>query len=133
MNTPVLVADALEALEEDTEFMPPLITTHSDQRAKNLAARLSGLDSKMYGAYWCSHCYAQKQKLGQEAMEDLPYIECAKKGFNSEFKLCNAKKIPGYPTWEINGQFYPGEQSIQELEDIAELEEVVLKDAAKKK
>ena len=27
--------------------------------------------------------------------------------------------MPGYPTWEINGALYPGEKSIEQLEEIA--------------
>ena len=64
----------------------------------------------MYGAFWCSHCYDQKQTLGAEAMRSIPYIECAKDGANSQRKLCQEKEIPGYPTWEINGKLHPGEQ-----------------------
>jgi hypothetical protein len=29
--------------------------------------------------------------------------------------------VPGYPTWEINGELYPGEKSIEELEEISHL------------
>jgi hypothetical protein len=35
----------------------------------------------MYGAYWCTHCYDQKQVLGYEVTDKyLEYIECDKKG-----------------------------------------------------
>lgn len=27
-------------------------------------------------------------------------------------------QIPGYPTWEIDGEFHPGEMSLEELEDM---------------
>lgn len=55
----------------------------------------------MYGAYWCSHCYEQKQKLGKEAMKYVTYVECAKDGLNSQTKTCKANDIPGYPTWKV--------------------------------
>lgn len=29
-------------------------------------------------------------------------------------------QLPGYPTWEIGGQLYPGEKGISELEHIAD-------------
>ena len=27
-------------------------------------------------------------------------------------------KVPGYPTWEINGNLYPGEKSISEINEL---------------
>lgn len=27
--------------------------------------------------------------------------------------------MPGYPTWEVRGELYPGEKSIEQLEEIA--------------
>lgn len=30
----------------------------------------------MYGAFWCSHCFDQKQDFGKEAAADFPYVEC---------------------------------------------------------
>ena len=66
----------------------------------------------MYGAYWCSHCNNQKQVLGREAMKIIGYIECDKEGLNSQNDLCMDKKVPGYPTWIIDGQKYPGKQYV---------------------
>mmetsp|Transcript_32057 Transcript_32057/g.54064 ORF Transcript_32057/g.54064 Transcript_32057/m.54064 type:complete len:313 (-) Transcript_32057:157-1095(-) len=97
---------------------PPPITTSSSERSMQLAARLSKQDAKMYGAYWCSHCHNQKQELGKQAFKMLEYIECDKEGLNSQTKLCRANKIPGYPTWVINGQNYPGEKTVEELEQL---------------
>uniref|UniRef100_A0A7S4VPD6 Vitamin K epoxide reductase domain-containing protein n=1 Tax=Ditylum brightwellii TaxID=49249 RepID=A0A7S4VPD6_9STRA len=99
--------------------IPPPITTTSSPRALSLATDLQKLNAKMYGAYWCSHCYEQKQKFGLEAMRQyVPYVECDREGINSQGKLCKAMDIPGYPTWEIDGKLYPGEQELDELEDI---------------
>jgi uncharacterized membrane protein len=98
--------------------LPPPITTQSTSRAMSIAAQLQELDARFYGAYWCSHCYDQKQALGKEAMARIPYIECSKEGRNAQVQLCREKKIPGYPTWEIKGVLYPGEQALEELEDI---------------
>ena len=71
-----------------------------------------------YTTSWCSHCYEQKERLGKEAMLRIPYIECSKEGTNSQTSLCREKQIPGYPTWEINGKLFPGEQDIEELAEI---------------
>lgn len=78
----------------------------------------------MYGAFWCTHCYNQKQIFGKEAFSLIPYIECDKNGAKSQYKLCREKRIPGYPTWEIAGKLYPGEIEISELERLADEAEV---------
>ena len=58
--------------------------------------------------------------MGKQAMDLIPYIECSRDGVNSQTKLCKEKEIPGYPTWEIAGTLYPGEQAITELRDIVD-------------
>ena len=100
------------------ENKPPSVTNPSSQQALAVARRLEALDAKMYGAYWCSHCYNQKQALGTEAVHMFEYIECDKEGKDSQYPACKAKKIPGYPTWELDGQFYPGEKDLDELEQL---------------
>ena len=46
--------------------------------------------------------------LGQEATEGyLTYVECDKKGTSSKRDMCKETKVPGFPTWEINGEFFP--------------------------
>lgn len=77
------------------------------------------MNAKMYGAFWCSHCYDQKQAFGREAYAKIDYVECAPDGVNSQTKLCKSRKVPGYPTWEVKGELYPGEKSIEQLEAIA--------------
>jgi glutaredoxin len=79
-----------------------------------LAEHLTQTESVMYGAYWCPHCADQKA-LFKEAAGQLPYVECAADGQNSQFQLCQDKKIKGYPTWEIGGQLYAGVKSLEEL------------------
>jgi len=102
-------------------MVPPAITTHSTAKSEALAGRLQGMDAKMYGAFWCSHCHEQKQAFGQESFyKYIRYIECAPDGVKSETKVCKARKVPGYPTWEIKGELYPGEKSLEQLEDIVE-------------
>ena len=113
-----LMASTAKTQKQTKDFPPPPITTHSSERALLLAADLSRLDARMFGAYWCSHCYEQKERMGFEAMQKIPYIECSKEGLNSQNGLCKERDVPGYPTWEINGQLFPGEQELDELEDI---------------
>mmetsp|Transcript_2016 Transcript_2016/g.2835 ORF Transcript_2016/g.2835 Transcript_2016/m.2835 type:complete len:391 (-) Transcript_2016:1760-2932(-) len=98
---------------------PPRITTHSSPEALKVGKELKTLNAQMYGAFWCSHCYDQKQTLGKEAFtESVTYIECSKDGVNSQSTLCKEQNIPGYPTWVIGGQQFPGESDLEELQEI---------------
>ena len=74
----------------------------------------------MYSAYWCPHCHEQKEMFGEEAASELVIIECAEDGQNNQRELCERKGITGYPSWEINGEFKSGIQSLQELADLSE-------------
>jgi len=94
------------------------ITTISSPANIELAKHLTAVEAKMYGAFWCGHCHEQKELFGQPAVRELTYIECDPEGTNPQPDLCKAAKIPGYPTWEVNGQLYSGTQS---LEDLAKL------------
>lgn len=98
--------------------IPPRITTKSSATALTLATDLKSLNSRMYGAFWCSHCYDQKQAFGYEAMRSIPYVECDPEGYNNERDVCKAREVPGYPTWEIGGKLFPGERSLDELREI---------------
>jgi len=98
---------------------PPSITTTSSKEALKVGTQLKSLNAKMYGAYWCSHCYDQKQSLGLPAFkESVQYVECSKEGVDSQAKLCKERDVPGYPTWEIGGELFPGEQDLFELQEI---------------
>jgi uncharacterized membrane protein len=96
---------------------PPVTSTSSEQSLK-IGEDLKELNTRFFGAYWCSHCYEQKQRLGKEAMSNVQYIECSKEGLNSQAPLCKERDVPGYPTWEIGGKLYPGEMYLDELEEI---------------
>jgi len=64
---------------------------------------------KMYGAEWCSHCQNQKKLFGN-SFQYIDYIDCDKNK-----NECSIAGVNGYPTWNINGQNYPGEQSLERL------------------
>lgn len=89
-----------------------------------LARHLKKIGAKMYSAYWCPHCYEQKKLFGIEALKDLPFVECAPDGKDAQTAVCQdiAAKVEkqtgkpfGFPTWEINGKFYSGQETLQEL------------------
>ena len=61
----------------------PDITTESNKRSEALAKRLREAGAKMYGAFWCTHCYDQKQTFGMGAMKDFPYVECYPEGWRT--------------------------------------------------
>ena len=94
----------------------PAITTTSGAAEVALAKHLQAVDAKMYGAHWCPHCFDQKQLFGQEAKKYMPYIECAEDGANSQTALCRSvPEVTGFPTWEVNGQFLAGTQTLETL------------------
>jgi uncharacterized membrane protein len=103
--------------------IPPIVNTSSKAEIE-LATHLKQVGAKMYGAYWCPHCHDQKELFGKEAAAIYPYIECAPDGVKSQTALCQeiAPKIEkqtgqsfGFPTWEVNGQFLTGTQSLTDL------------------
>lgn len=95
------------------------VTTTSNPAQISLAQHLEEVGAKMYGAFWCSHCLNQKQFFGQEAVNEFTYIECDPNGQNPQPNLCQSVGIRSYPTWEINGQFYPGVRQLDELADLS--------------
>ncbi len=99
----------------------PRVTTTSGDAELALAAHLSSIGAKMYGAYWCPHCHDQKQLFGLPAAKEFPYVECAPDGQNPQTDLCQSlsDQVTGFPTWEINGQYYPGTRSLQELAQLS--------------
>jgi uncharacterized membrane protein len=95
------------------------ITTRSGPAELALARHLQTIDAKKYGAYWCPHCQEQKQLFGQQAFAIINYIECDPQGKNPQPQLCQAAGITGYPTWEIQGELYPGRLSLEKLADLS--------------
>jgi hypothetical protein len=74
-----------------------------------LAEHLTATGAKMYGAYWCPHCGAQKAYFSGVA-DQLPYVECDAQGLNAQPDLCAQMGIEVYPTWIIEGNYYTGVQ-----------------------
>ncbi len=73
-----------------------------DQRGA-LAQCLTDKGVKMYGAYWCPHCQAQKKEFGA-AFSKVTYVECAIPGDpRSQTQECKDANIQGYPTWVFPG------------------------------
>jgi|SRR3989344_207913 len=68
---------------------------------------------KMYGTEWCPHCKNQKKLFGS-SFQYINYTDCDKNR-----QECLSAGVQGYPTWEIDGQNYPGEQSLERLAQLS--------------
>lgn len=102
----------------DSSPKPPYgweITTTSGEAEIALAKHLTSVGAKKYGAFWCPHCYEQKQLFGKKAFKEVNYVECAQEGKDPQPQACTVAGIKSFPTWEIDGKLYPGVQSPQEL------------------
>ncbi len=95
------------------------ITTTSGSAEIALAEHLNQIGAKMYAAFWCPHCYEQKELFGKEATEKLSYIECAPQGKNPNPQACEEAKIQSFPTWKIKGKTYLGTQELKKLAEIS--------------
>ena len=78
-----------------------------------LAQCLTDNGAVMYGTKTCSHCNNQKDMFG-DAFKYVNYVECTE-----QIQLCRDKGISSVPVWEIGGQFYLGERSLESLATIA--------------
>jgi len=70
-----------------------VVDTASPPRAVELAKRLKAAGAKMYGAFWCSHCFEQKEAFGREAMKDFPYVECYPDGFRQASRTQRLRRV----------------------------------------
>lgn len=92
-------------------LVKPIFSGKSAEELKldKFAQYLTSQNVTMYGTSWCSHCKNQK-KLFEESFQYINFVDCDK-----ESQVCALKGITGYPTWNINGTNYPGEQSLAGL------------------
>eukprot|EP00887_Chlorella_sp_A99_P002060 scaffold18.g2060.t1 len=122
LGTPDGAAAGGRAITE-LPYRQPEITTVSSERGLALAARLNAAGARMYGAFWCSHCYEQKEAFGREAMATFPYVECFPNGWRKGEPMATACQeapggLEGFPTWVIGGKKLVGEQSLEALEAV---------------
>lgn len=79
----------------------------------SLAEYLRQRGAVFYGAWWCPHCFHQKNLFGTEAGQKLPYVECDKEQAGRQ--RCQAAGIRAFPTWDLNGERREGLQTLEEL------------------
>jgi hypothetical protein len=86
-------------------------TSRLDAFAKCLTTK----QAKMYGAFWCEHCAAQKEKFGS-SFQYAPYIECGIKGSRGIEPVCTQAGIKRFPTWIFaDGTRVEGEHELEFL------------------
>lgn len=96
-------------------FFIPKKSQAPQSNLDSLAQCLSDKGAKFYGAFWCSHCQAQKKLFGS-AQNKLPYVECSTPDGKGQMKICEDAKIDGYPTWVFaDGSRVSGEITIEVL------------------
>lgn len=104
--------------QAQTAPKPPLgweITTTSGEAEIALAKHLASKGAMMYSAYWCPHCYDQKQLFGKEAFKEVGKVECDPKGVAPAPQKCVDAKIRAFPSWVIDGKLHEGVQTLDEL------------------
>jgi thiol-disulfide isomerase/thioredoxin len=81
----------------------------------NFVDCLNEKGAKLYGAFWCPHCQAQKAMFGKSSKK-LNYIECSTPDGQSALDVCKEAGIEGYPTWKFNdGMTLEGEVPLETL------------------
>ena len=69
----------------------------------------------MYGAWWCPHCTAQKQRFGN-AFSKVNYFECSPNGTKAMSQECRDLGVKGFPEWRFaDGSVASGERELSEL------------------
>ncbi|MFW6315901.1 MAG: vitamin K epoxide reductase family protein [Cyanobacteriota bacterium] len=107
----------------DTAPQPPDgwdISTTSGDAENALAEHLTEIGAKKYGAFWCPHCYEQKQLFGKTAFDKINYVECDPRGTKAQPETCQEAGVKSYPSWEINGEMYRGAQPLERLADLSD-------------
>jgi len=72
---------------------------------------ISSKNTTLYISKTCSHCAEQKKILG-DGVKYFHMVDC----FDQPLE-CSG--ILGVPTWEIQGEKYPGVRTVEELQELA--------------
>jgi hypothetical protein len=94
------------------------ITTTSGEAEISLARHLKQVGVKAYFAYWCPHCFEQKQLFGKEAVSELNPVECAADGKNAQPQACVDAGVKAFPSWKIKTELTSGVKTLEELADL---------------
>lgn len=82
---------------------PPAPVPRSD--FSDVLQQLIDAGATFYGASWCGFTKKQLAELNitETDPRGLDYVDC-----DSQEELCASKGIEAYPTWQINGELFPG-------------------------
>jgi glutaredoxin len=108
---PALAPEPIPSLPPE---FPPAVLNPVDTNLQGLVWHLKARGVKMYGADWCGFCARQKELFG-DAFAEITYIEFDPAGVNAQPAVCEKANIQVYPTWEINGRFFQGVRTLEEL------------------
>jgi hypothetical protein len=85
----------------------------SDSEQLQLTEHLRRIGVLFYGAWWCPACFRQKSLFGQQAGNQLPYVECDKTEAGRE--RCRGAGIKAYPTWVLGDRRLEGVLTLEQL------------------
>ena len=92
-----------------------VVQSNAPSEHDNFAQCLTDHGVKMFGAWWCPHCAAEKALFGK-SFEKIKYTECSDPGSQEMNQTCKDAKIQGYPTWEFkDGSRLSGTISLENL------------------
>lgn len=98
-------------------FLLPTSKKSEYSNLEEFAKCLTEKQFTMYGAEWCTHCKAEKDRFG-DSFKFVSYIECPE-----NINMCLAKGIEMYPTWIMESgsstQQFVGEQGLEKLSEIS--------------
>lgn len=101
----------------DIVYIPKHVQRPSTPQAIELAKYMRQNNIYMAGTYWCPHTNRQRELFGEQAWNELQYVECSAKGYRGQPELCIRKRVDGYPTWIFGstGKTLPGERPLSEI------------------
>ena len=94
---PSVVAQPLSGSLAQARNVLPQVTTTSSLAAIELARHLSRQGAVLYVAYWCPHCFEQKQMFGRQFSAELKIVECAPDGFKNQVALSSRSRWSDMP------------------------------------
>ena len=96
---------------------PPLqaAQVQTTQTDPTILKELIDAGATFYGASWCGFTKKQLAELNisETDSKGLDYVDCEK-----QEEFCREKNIEAFPTWQINGEMYPGYYSAQKLREM---------------
>ncbi len=111
----VSVIVLLFALVGGLFFLNKSTTPTGPGKYDEFATCLKDKGAVFFGAFWCTHCQAQKKMFGT-SQKLLPYVECSTPDAKGQTQECIDKGVVSYPTWRFtDGSELKGEIPLAQL------------------